>query len=119
MSVSYANYDQKEAFISSDFGETLARKWFGDEVVDSLPLIKRGKRKGLRKGKIVWMKTVKGGWVKTGAYDFDAQRACGFIAPKGKIFYRCLYADEWGQFDSPVREKVIDRKLYQFFGGGN
>lgn len=57
------------AYISGEFGESMARRYFGDEVVDSMPRYVRGERKGQLKGQISWTKVVRGGWVRTGAYD--------------------------------------------------
>jgi len=59
----YANYETKEAWIKYDFGNELARRWFGDEVIDALPKISRGKNKGKPKGVLEWTKCHSGGWV--------------------------------------------------------
>jgi hypothetical protein len=60
----YAKVESKEAWIKYDFGNELARKWFGDEVVDALPKITRGKNKGKPKGVLCWENCYVGGWVK-------------------------------------------------------
>ena len=62
--MSYARYEPKSVWIKYNFGNELARKWFGDEVVDSLPKITRGKNKGKPKGILEWTKCHSGGWVR-------------------------------------------------------
>ena len=52
----YAQIDARSAFLSTDFGEEIARKWFGDEAVDALPRYVRGPRKGKIKGAVTWSK---------------------------------------------------------------
>ena len=59
------------AYISGEFGESMARRYFGDEVVDAMPRYVRGNRKGQFKGQLVWTKVIRGGWVRTGSYDAD------------------------------------------------
>lgn len=85
MSINYAQFVSKYAYLSEDFGRDLAMRKF-DLTEKQLKQIVgryiRGKRKGLLKGKIIWTKCVKGGWVKTGSYDWDAGRACGYVAKK-------------------------------------
>lgn len=78
-STSYAVFKQNRAYLSSDFGENMARRYFGDELIDSLPRYVRGKRKGLIKGSIWWKKVEKGGWVKTGRYNFEDMEATGYV----------------------------------------
>lgn len=56
----------RSANLRTEFGDDLARKWFGDEAIDALPEITRGKNKGRRKGSIEWTKIERGGWVSTG-----------------------------------------------------
>jgi hypothetical protein len=67
----YARFKTGQAYISSEFGETMARRYFGNEVVDAMPRYVRGNRKGQFKGQIVWTKVIQGGWVRTGAYAAD------------------------------------------------
>jgi hypothetical protein len=62
----YAQIEERSSFLFSDFGENLARQWFGNETVDALPKFQRGKHKGKPKGVLVWQKVVKGGWVREG-----------------------------------------------------
>ena len=82
----YAKTESKVVWIKYDFGNELARKWFGDEAIDALPKITRGKNKGKTKGVIVWTKCTHGGWVKTGAYNWDVGQASGYVMPKGCHF---------------------------------
>lgn len=60
----YAQIETKTCRIETEFGEDLARKWFGNEIVDSLPRFVRGPKKGKIKGFLSWQKIVKGGWVR-------------------------------------------------------
>ena len=62
--MTYATYESKSVWIKYDFGNDLARKWFGDDVVDALPKITRGKNKGKPKGVLCWTKCHRGGWVR-------------------------------------------------------
>jgi len=62
MSVQYARVEHKSASLSSEFGQSFARRIFGDAVIDALPKITRGKRKGETSGQIEWEKCTTGGW---------------------------------------------------------
>lgn len=64
----YASIVSRFASLSTDFGEQMARKYFGDEVVDKLPRYVRGAKKGKFKGELSWKKVDKGGWVRTRGY---------------------------------------------------
>ena len=89
MTVNYAETQPKVAYLSSDFGVELACKKFGftpEQLEEKVGRYVRGPRKGLLKGSITWHKVVRGGWVKTGAYDHDEQRAHGFVAKLGVAF---------------------------------
>jgi ssDNA-binding Zn-finger/Zn-ribbon topoisomerase 1 len=57
-----ARIETKAAEIASDFGGGLALRWFGQEIVDSLPRYVRGAKAGKPKGWIVWDKVAVGGW---------------------------------------------------------
>lgn len=59
-----ARIETKSAEIASDFGADLALRWFGPEIVDSLPRYVRGAKGGKPKGWNVWDKAVVGGWDK-------------------------------------------------------
>ena len=58
----YARWTINEAYLSEEWGKDYAKKVFGDDI-DSIPCYKRGKRVGQLKGKLVWAKTTKGGWM--------------------------------------------------------
>jgi hypothetical protein len=93
----YAKTESKVVWIKYDFGNDLARKWFGDEAIDALPKISRGKNKGKPKGVLVWTKCAHGGWVKTGAYNWDVGQGCGYVMPQGCHFQQIkpeAYSDE-------------------------
>lgn len=76
--VQRAKFEQKEAYLSSEFGESFARRTFGDEVVDSIPRYVRGKRAGQLKGVIRWCRCVEGGWVSMGGRDMHGE-AQGYV----------------------------------------
>lgn len=97
MNVNYAVFMDNYAYLSEDFGRDLALKKFDlceEQLEKIVGRYTRGKRKGKLRGKIVWTKCVKGGWVKTGPYDFDADRANGYVASKGKCD-NFLLVDAW------------------------
>lgn len=97
MKVNYAEYESRSAYLSTDFGVELAQKKFGltlEELEQKCGRYVRGVRKGKLKGAISWHKVIKGGWVKTGAYDHDQGRAHGFVAKNGVCFAFCLEAGD-------------------------
>ena len=90
----YADIQTREAWLSSDFGEQMARRFFGDEAVDSMPRYVRGKRKGLLKGQIQWRKVESGGWVS----DKSATNGRGYVENRrGKIIAAELVMPQWGE----------------------
>lgn len=54
----------REAWLGKEFGESFARRLFGDEVVDALPRYARGKNVGKFKAELEWTKVESGGWVR-------------------------------------------------------
>jgi hypothetical protein len=80
----YAIRENKVCSLHLDFAREFVKRQFGalaaEKIYDALPLYTRGKNKGKVKGYITWTKCVKGGWVKTGAYDQDA---CGYVLAQG------------------------------------
>jgi len=78
MAVNRAEYYWRQGWMSDDFIENLARRYLGDEVVDSLPCYVRGKRKGKLKGQLEWVKVAKQGWCRTGGRTDDGY-AAGFV----------------------------------------
>src|SRR4051812_4765351 len=62
MRVQRATIETKSAWIGQDFGRDLAIRWFGEEIVASLPVYSRGKSKGKCKVYLVWDKCIVGGW---------------------------------------------------------
>lgn len=88
----YAQIDFRTAYLSTEFGEEIARKWFGNESVDSLPRYTRGPRKGKIKGVVSWSKVLRGGWVRSEYGGYVENRV-------GHIFERKLHeihADRFG-----------------------
>jgi len=43
-----AQFNTRTADLTTEFGESMARKWFGDEAVDALPKFVRGKNNSCR-----------------------------------------------------------------------
>lgn len=74
-----ATINTRSAYLSSPFGEEFARRRFGDDVVDQLPVISRGPRKGKIKGQIEWAKVERGGWVKEFGGDGHVENRAGSI----------------------------------------
>jgi len=92
----------RNARLATDFGEELARKWFGDEAFDSIDTkFVRGKNQGKLKGEIAWVKVERGGWVSE---DQDQ----GFVASPGM---KCaVLLDGYGE--------VVARKKFDSEGNG-
>lgn len=85
--VQYARISVKDALLNKDFGELMAKRYFGGDVVDALPRASKGKNKGrIKDHRITWRKVEQGGWVKGGAYCFDTMQAAGHVERRvGKI----------------------------------
>jgi len=90
----YAQITTREANLKTDFGYSLAVKWFGQETVDSLPTYVRGKNKGKPKGRLAWKKVERGGWVRQPQiYDGEAN---GYVEHRvGQVIGKALFLDEW------------------------
>lgn len=84
-----ANYNIRESWLGKEFGESYARRLFGDDVVDALPKVSRGKNKGNFKASIRWIKIENGGWVPTESGGFVENR-------KGAVVVAQLFNREWG-----------------------
>ena len=93
MGVNYAEIEERYSWLSSEFGENMARKYFGDEAVDEMPRYVRGKRKGLLKGQIQWRKVERGGWVS---------REVGVERRVGKVIEAKLVIPVWGDDDELI-----------------
>jgi hypothetical protein len=83
---SFAQVEIHESWLSTEFGESYARRTFGNEIVDALPRYIKGKRKGQLKGKIMWRKAVKGGWIPGAG-----------IVPPGKTFAHGIWGTPFGE----------------------
>ena len=89
----FADIRTRDAWLSSEFGENMARRYFGDKAVDNMPRYVRGKRKGLLKGQIQWRKVERGGWVS----DKSAINGRGYVENRlGKVIAADLVIPEWG-----------------------
>jgi len=99
-----AQFKEGHAYISGEFGESMARRYFGDEVVDSMPRYVRGKRKGQLKGQISWKKVVRGGWVRTGRYD-ENYGPSGYVERRlNQVIEVELSIPQWGAAATTVAE---------------
>jgi hypothetical protein len=76
----YAQFVAKKVPLASEFGEKFARRIFGDDDIDDLPVYVRGPKKGQKKGWLVWVRAEKGGWVREGNY-YD--KPVGYVASRG------------------------------------
>ena len=98
-----AEIDYRNGYMSSEFVEGMARRYFGDDVVDALPRYVKGKRKGQLKGFLRWQKVSRGGWVKTGPYDHDGMRASGYVERRvGKVINVDLSIPVWGSEETLI-----------------
>jgi hypothetical protein len=97
-----ASVSTRNTRLATDFGEDLARKWFGDEAFDSIETkYVRGQNKGKLKGEVAWVKVDQGGWVSEG---FDN----GFVTSPGM---KCaVLLDGYGD--------IISRKRFDPEGNG-
>ena len=104
----YAQIDNRSAFLYTEFGEDLARKWFGDESVDSLPRYTRGPRKGKIKGAITWSKIVRGGWVRVSKATANGE-ATGYVETRvGRVFDRKLHETVSDRFGTSIGRVIRD-----------
>jgi len=104
--------DQKSAYLSTEFGEQIARKWFGDRLVDEMPRFTRGVRKGKLKGVVRWQKVARGGWVSTGRETASGGYS-GYVENRvGRIFDRELRHDSaYGSYELGALVINIDDTL--------
>lgn len=74
----YAKFETRSAWLGKPFGESYARRLFGDAVVEALPRYVRGKNAGKFKAEVAWVKCVEGGWIGEG-WDSMAGEARGRV----------------------------------------
>lgn len=97
MTVARASYAERQAWLGQEFGESFARKLFGDQIVNDLPRYVRGKNVGKFKAQIQWIKVEKGGWVSEGNY----------------------YGEPVGHVERRVGETIAARLVQTSFGTGH
>lgn len=86
----YARFRSNAAWLGTEFGESFARRMFGDAAVDSLPRYKSGRSAGKVKADIAWVKCLEGGWVGEGR-DAMREEAIGRVERRvGKTLYAQL-----------------------------
>ena len=95
--MSRAVYEVKSAPLASEFGESYARRLLGDEAVDNMPRYVRGVKKGRPKGRLVWRKCVKGGWVGQGSVP-DGGGAVGYVESRtNRTVDAAIVYGEWSE----------------------
>jgi hypothetical protein len=98
-----ADFFTRSAYLSSDFGESFARKYFGEEVLKDLPRYVRGKRKGLLKGKVAWTRCTRGGWV--GHWGGAHEECGGHVEHRvNQIIEVTLLKTEWREPDVIIKK---------------
>jgi hypothetical protein len=60
--ITHARTEQRSAQLTTDFGLKYAIKLFGQEAIDSLPLLQSGPRRGKPKGHVIWRTTTSAGY---------------------------------------------------------
>lgn len=60
--VAHAPTETKSASLAEEFGYNYAVRLFGQQAIDSLPLLLSGKNKGKPKGHVIWLKTTGKGY---------------------------------------------------------
>lgn len=96
---------QRHAYLSDDFGKDYACKVFKmseDELENKVGRYVRGKRKGLLKGKLVWLHCVSGGWLPK-PYGGGA-----VIMPNTRAGHKIV--DSWT--DETIYSNIIDWKTH-------
>lgn len=113
MAVNRADYYSRQGWMSDDFVENLARRYLGDEVVDSLPRYVRGKRKGKLKGQLNWVKVAKQGWCRTGRRTDDGY-ATGFVELRlDQIIEVELVMPVWGKYPEVIASWDWDLRYFR------
>ena len=89
-----ASFQHKEAWVGGEFGEAFARRKFGDDIVNALPVKKRGKYKGRFNATIAWVKVTVPGWVPMGRKLYNDENHPGYVERRqDKIVAVILYSD--------------------------
>jgi hypothetical protein len=92
-----ATVSEKRAYLSSDFGLSLAKRYFSDEEIASFGVFKKGKNVGKPRGEIRWVKCERGGWMYSNTFAASAYDKCytvwnpvGVERRKGKLIHVTL-----------------------------
>lgn len=107
----YAKLTVKSAPLSGEFGEQMARRYFGDEAVEEMPRYVRGEKKGKLKGRIGWKKVVEGGWVRTGPSG-DWGHSGRVERRVNKVIAAVLYVPQWRE-----RPEILEKWELDFGDG--
>jgi len=89
-----AEISSRESGLTSDWSVSMACKWFNLTEAELESIVggrkTRGASAGKLRGGLAWSKTVRGGWVKTGQYNHDAQHGNGYVIAPNTIVFRAL-----------------------------
>jgi hypothetical protein len=86
----------RSADLASDFGRDLAVRWFGEEALASLPVLKAGPRKGKPKGFVLWLSTIEAGYhVNAGGGVAAGTTVRAWIAPGAYSGEDSAYQGMW------------------------
>jgi len=96
--MAYAQIETKKTYLSSDFGESYARKIFGDDLINQIPRITRGERIGKLKGYIIWDKVISGGmaskkYIRDGKYINESEKY--LETRKNSVIYVAIWLPEY------------------------
>lgn len=90
----------KTAALSHEFGQGLALRWFGRDAASlaaEFGTYTRGPRKGLVRGRIVWVKVTEGGW----CYAYQC------VFRPGQLFAACLTDEAAGTMANKPTAELI------------
>jgi len=106
-----AAFETKSAFLFTDFGAEFARKHFTAEQIAQLGVYgPRSKHAGKSKGKVLWTKCTRGGWVST-SRETASGDAQGYAENQvGKTVSVSLAHAEYGQQEVVVVTKDLSAR---------
>lgn len=92
-----ATVSERTAYLSSDFGISLAKRYFSDEEIASFGVFEKGKNAGKVRGEIRWVKCETGGYLYSKTFAASAYKKpytiwnpCGVERRKGKLIWVTL-----------------------------
>lgn len=110
MKPNYAKYAERTAWLFTEYGEKMARRYFGDKTIEALPRYSKGKHKDALKGTIEWVKVTQGGWVRDGESIEEAPN--GHVERRvNRVIRVYLTMPEWNKGSKILQEWNIDNNL--------